>query len=241
VALCAWAVAAVVVGAPAWAWWAAAGFAIAAASLLAWGVLGPRRGVALAAVTCAAGGAVCAQAALAQPPRAAATAAVASGYAEIAGAVTTKVEPRGEELSFMIDTSLIDGAGHGAAEVRVSVRVRVSPGAVDGGVLDLGSRVVVSGRAVPADAGDTEAVMVFAKKLGVERSPPHALGIASALRDAFVERASALPGAGGELLPGLSVGDTRLVSTELDEAMKASSLSHLTAVSGEEIASALTT
>jgi len=232
VALCAWAVAAVVVGAPASAWWAAAVFAVASAVLLARGTLGSRRWVALAAVACAAGGAVCAQAALAQPGRAAAVAAVESGYAEITGTVTTKVEPRGEELSFMIDTSLIDGAGRGAAEVRVPARVRVSPAAVNGGVLDLGSRVVVAGRVVPADAGDAEAVMLFAKKLTVERAPPHALGVASALREAFVERASELPGAGGELLPGLSVGDTRLVSTELDSAMKASSLSHLTAVSG---------
>lgn len=36
-----------------------------------------------------------------------------------------------------------------------------------------------------------------------------------------------------ELLPGLAVGDVRAVSADLDAAMKASGLSHLTAVSGE--------
>ncbi|WP_460818341.1 hypothetical protein, partial [Microbacterium petrolearium] len=46
-----------------------------------------------------------------------------------------------------------------------------------------------------------------------------------------------LPGGGGQLLPGIAVGDTRAVSDDLDAAMKASSLSHLTAVSGETIAS----
>lgn len=38
--------------------------------------------------------------------------------------------------------------------------------------------------------------------------------------------------AGAELLPGFAVGDTSLVSEELDQAMLQSSLSHLTAVSG---------
>jgi hypothetical protein len=38
-----------------------------------------------------------------------------------------------------------------------------------------------------------------------------------------------------ELLPRLAVGDVRAVSADLDAAMKASELSHLTAVSGLQI------
>src|SRR6185312_2370020 len=48
--------------------------------------------------------------------------------------------------------------------------------------------------------------------------------------------AKGLPGDGGALLPGLAIGDTSAVSTGLDTAMKASSLSHLTAVSGANCA-----
>ena len=45
-----------------------------------------------------------------------------------------------------------------------------------------------------------------------------------------------MPGDGGDLLPGLSIGDTSAVSPTLDAAMKTSSLSHLTAVSGANCA-----
>lgn len=42
-----------------------------------------------------------------------------------------------------------------------------------------------------------------------------------------------LPESGAGLLPGLAVGDTRAVSIELNDEMRTSGLSHLTAVSGE--------
>ena len=46
------------------------------------------------------------------------------------------------------------------------------------------------------------------------------------------ERALRLPAPGAALLPGLAVGDTRAVDEKLNDAMLASGLSHLTAVSG---------
>jgi competence protein ComEC len=42
-----------------------------------------------------------------------------------------------------------------------------------------------------------------------------------------------LPEPGSELLPGFAVGDVRAVNADLDAVMKASGLSHLTAVAGE--------
>jgi competence protein ComEC len=45
-----------------------------------------------------------------------------------------------------------------------------------------------------------------------------------------------LPGDGGDLLPGLAIGDTGSVSATLSDAMKTASLSHLTAVSGANCA-----
>jgi len=56
------------------------------------------------------------------------------------------------------------------------------------------------------------------------------------VRAAFIERTQRLPEPGSELLPGLAVGDVRAVSDDLDAAMKASGLSHLTAVSGSNLA-----
>lgn len=53
---------------------------------------------------------------------------------------------------------------------------------------------------------------------------------AALLRHSLVSNASQVPGA--ELVPGFAVGDTSLVSEELNGAMLESSLTHLTAVSG---------
>lgn len=56
------------------------------------------------------------------------------------------------------------------------------------------------------------------------------------MRATLRESAAQLDGWGSELIPGLAVGDTELVSVELDAAMKTASLSHLTAVSGANCA-----
>jgi competence protein ComEC len=112
-----------------------------------------------------------------------------------------------------------------------------APDVTETGGPPLGSVVRVSGRWQLAGVGDRVSALVFS-----DESPativaaPDALSWAHGLRRSFVGVASVLPGWGGQLLPGLSIGDTSAVSVELDEAMKASSLSHLTAVSGANCA-----
>ena len=59
---------------------------------------------------------------------------------------------------------------------------------------------------------------------------------AADLRKRLVEAAASLPGLGNELVPGLAVGDTTLVSQGLDADMKTVSLTHLVAVSGANCA-----
>jgi competence protein ComEC len=68
------------------------------------------------------------------------------------------------------------------------------------------------------------------------RGPPWALDWANGLRTSFSAASTALPGDGGRLLPGLAIGDTAAVGAQLDAAMKTTSLSHLTAVSGANCA-----
>jgi len=63
-------------------------------------------------------------------------------------------------------------------------------------------------------------------------SYPWFLSWAHFLRQTFSEAASALPGVGGQLVPGLAIGNTAGVSEGLETAMKAVSLTHITAVSG---------
>ena len=58
--------------------------------------------------------------------------------------------------------------------------------------------------------------------------------VAAELRWRLHDASAEIPGA--ELVPGFAVGDTSLVSDELDEHMRATSLTHLTAVSGANCA-----
>ncbi|GMA96565.1 hypothetical protein GCM10025881_33890 [Pseudolysinimonas kribbensis] len=62
------------------------------------------------------------------------------------------------------------------------------------------------------------------------------LEAADHVRVALVRATAGLPGDGGDLLPGLAIGDTAQVSPRLTAEMKASSLTHLTAVSGANCA-----
>lgn len=68
------------------------------------------------------------------------------------------------------------------------------------------------------------------------RTPPFWMSWAAPVRAAFADAAARTPGDGGALLPGLAIGDEAAVPASLDAAMKESSLSHLTAVSGANCA-----
>ncbi|MET4581652.1 competence protein ComEC [Conyzicola nivalis] len=84
---------------------------------------------------------------------------------------------------------------------------------------------------------DDAAFLVFAAAdARTIRGPPWALDWANGLRASFSAASTALPGDGGRLLPGLAIGDTAAVGPQLDAAMKSTSLSHLTAVSGANCA-----
>jgi competence protein ComEC len=88
-----------------------------------------------------------------------------------------------------------------------------------------------------ADPGEDVAFLLFARDpVALLDEPPALLDAADGIRSSFSALASQLPGRGAGLLPGLAIGDTSAVSPQLDAAMKVSSLSHLTAVSGANCA-----
>jgi competence protein ComEC len=101
----------------------------------------------------------------------------------------------------------------------------------------IGDAVRVSGSLVATDPADAAVALLFGRgpieNIG---TAPWWLDWANALRAGFAGAAESLPGAGGGLLPGLAIGDTTMVSEDLDASMKTSSLSHLTAVSGANCA-----
>ncbi|WP_160329730.1 ComEC/Rec2 family competence protein [Microterricola viridarii] len=103
--------------------------------------------------------------------------------------------------------------------------------------LDIGTRVSFTARLVPNAPGEPDAFRAYGTgPLAVDSAPPWYLAWAAELRAEFRAAAARLPGEGGALLPGLALGDTSAVGDGLDQAMKASSLSHLTAVSGANCA-----
>ncbi|MFB9310046.1 competence protein ComEC [Agromyces hippuratus] len=105
------------------------------------------------------------------------------------------------------------------------------------GELQLGARVTFSARvtALPAEEGAAFRLAPVGDIRSVFPPPPW-LAWTVGLRTGFAEAAGALDGDGGALVPGLAIGDTSAVDEGLDSAMKASSLSHLTAVSGANCA-----
>jgi competence protein ComEC len=139
--------------------------------------------------------------------------------------------------------------GTGALARRSMLRgaiVRVAGRAVDVPALLFadGSAGVVPGAAVRVRAvlhatAPTDSAAVIGSVLGrveVVRPPSPEQVLAAGLRAGLLERAARLPGDGAALLPGLAVGDTGLVSADLEQAMRDASLTHLTAVSGANCA-----
>jgi competence protein ComEC len=235
-----WATALAMIYAPAPAWIVCV--AAFAAALLLCGSLLLRTGrrwslPATTAVLLALAGAVAGHVALAEPARAhAGELGVDGGRAlSVSGVVSSKVERSAAGLRFDLDAHSVR-TGALVQSIAAPVTVRVGTGDVPTG-LDLGSEVTVTGTARAADGGDRSVLIVFASRgVEVRHPPPTLLAGAAALRQGFLAVAAELPGAGGDLLPGLAVGDTSAVTESLDSAMKASSLSHLTAVSGANCA-----
>jgi competence protein ComEC len=121
--------------------------------------------------------------------------------------------------------------------VRFDITVRVTPVDVDrADALDVGANVEIVGTARAARPGERSVLTVRARSVSVQEQAAGVLALAAGLRRGLVAATTGLPDPGAGLVPGLAVGDTSAVSSELDTAMKESSLSHLTAVSGANCA-----
>jgi competence protein ComEC len=119
------------------------------------------------------------------------------------------------------------------AGTRVAVLVFADPGTSP----PIGATVTLRGDLERTDPGEDVAFLVFPRgEVELSGDPPPLLAWAHGIRSAFIDASRGLPEPGGGLLPGLAIGDTSRVPESLDAAMKASSLSHLTAVSGANCA-----
>lgn len=131
-----------------------------------------------------------------------------------------------------VDARLVMVDGHRAAPVAVTTSLSLPPGEAQ-----LGTRLSFDAHATRLPAGEESGFRLRPDgDIRVVGPPPPWLGWTSGLRAGFADAASSLGGDGASLVPGLAIGDTSAVGEELDAAMKASSLSHLTAVSGANCA-----
>lgn len=203
--------------------------ALCLAGAIATGVFAQRRGVVvLALLACAA---VAWSVSAATPARE--EAAQWDGRAVELSVQITSSAVVGDDGRLWVDAQAVMLGAPG--DVRpASVPVRIGVEQMDGVALGAGLRVL--GQAKATDAGERAALVIFGTTAEVEHPAGGVFAIAADVRAGFVERAVGLPGPGAGLLPGLAVGDTTAVEGELDAAMLASGLSHLTAVSGANCA-----
>lgn len=132
-------------------------------------------------------------------------------------------------------TAVISRIAVGTTHLRVSIPVRLSGAERNLAQSGIGSTIRGSGVFTLMEHSRDTVYRVAAQEIRAT-SPPEVLAWAETLRSSLREEAASLSGWGAELIPGLAVGDTRLVSEQLDEAMKSASLTHLTAVSGANCA-----
>lgn len=98
-----------------------------------------------------------------------------------------------------------------------------------------GATLTVRARVATSPASDREAFQLRGDVMRID-PPPAVTAWTHPLRAGLADAADRLGGDGGSLVPGLAIGDTSAVSDELEAAMTAASLTHLTAVSGANCA-----
>ena len=192
-----------------------------------------RRAVALVALALAFGAAAASAVAFALPARTVSDLVDGGRTLTIEFTVTGKVERttagfRADAVADSIRAGPVD-ASPGSPPITLLLRE-----APDG--LTVGARGSTEGTAFRADPGDRSVLVVRAGAVRVLAKPEGVLALGAVLRTQLLREARGLPPPGAALVPGLAVGDTALVDDALDQAMKASSLTHLTAVSGANCA-----
>lgn len=130
-----------------------------------------------------------------------------------------------------VDT--VAGRG-GAGTAAASVVLLAGP---EAGALTVGHRVAVTARLAPADPVDPELALALAVGPPLVLAGPGPLDAAvEAVRSALLTATDPLPADARGLVPGLAVGDTSRLPADLDDAMRVTGLTHVTAVSGGHFA-----
>jgi len=158
--------------------------------------------------------------------------------ATVTATATTTHTARPDQRSFRAELSTVQFRSPEVGTIELHGRI---PVVVFGGApetrLEIGTTIALKGTLGATEPGDNASAMFFAESAPrALQEAPWFLAWAASLRSSFLSASTTLPGDGGDLIPGLAIGDTSEVTDRLDASMKTSSLSHLTAVSGANCA-----
>ncbi|QAV69637.1 ComEC/Rec2 family competence protein [Salinibacterium sp. UTAS2018] len=252
----AWLVTVLVIGVPAWALTVAIALWLASALLIAGALMSQRRLLASLALGCVLA-ALCSTSVTvhAESRQPAALATLAAKHTTVTATATTTSALQRDADFFQATITLlkVDGETFELESPALIFTERGGFGAVAADPTEeqdsdlaaggedepwgIGVTFAVTGTLASTAPGDGRAVLLFATdEPEWQADPGWQFDWANELRRTFSAATSQLPGGGGELLGGLAIGDTSAVSDDLDDAMKTSSLSHLTAVSGANCA-----
>jgi competence protein ComEC len=124
-----------------------------------------------------------------------------------------------------------------AAPIRLSARALVLGSDPGWRGLLPGQRITASGRLMPSRPGDLRAAVLSARRPPrLEGRPSWLQRGAGVLRAGLQRACEPLPDDSGGLLPGLVVGDTSRLDPALEEDFRTTGMTHLTAVSGTNVA-----
>jgi competence protein ComEC len=137
--------------------------------------------------------------------------------------------------AWQLDAALTSWTRAGSPRVQTDLPVLVITTRDVAGLLP-GTRLHVTARVLGTDPMRGRAATLVAETVTVTAGPPAVQGIAGSVRSALRDSVADRPPDAAGLLPGLVVGDTSRVSADLDSAMRDSSLTHLVAVSGGNVA-----
>ncbi|MGF3055114.1 ComEC/Rec2 family competence protein [Microbacterium sp. YY-01] len=175
--------------------------------------------------------------AAAEPSRSHAATETAGHVVEVTARITSAPKIGADERLWVDAVTEAPAANENTLAHNVPIRVGITADGEQAREVVPGARVTFTAQARTADPGERAVLVFFTRDPVTIEAPRHPIfAFAAHVRETFVERSLRLPRPGASLLPGLAVGDTRAVSPQLNDAMIASGLSHLTAVSGSNCA-----
>lgn len=137
-----------------------------------------------------------------------------------------------------INTSAVSARGQ-SVQVGLPLVLRVT-GEAEGieAIPEVGTQIEVTGRLGPSRMAGTAATLTVGDPAGIHvlAGPGLIDALANAMRSGLQDAVAGLPAGPGALVAGLAVGDESLLPASLETSMLDAGLSHLTAVSGGNIA-----